>query len=146
MNNLKKSFAAALVAIGALWAGTAHAGDVSWSVGVNLPGPVVVAGGGYYPPVYVPRPVHVVPAYPVGYYHHRPHVRHHGHGHGHGYYGHPGVRHDRWHGHHGGHYGHGYGRVHDRGYDRGHDHRGHDRGDRGHGRGDRDHGPRGGRH
>jgi hypothetical protein len=135
MNNLKNSFAAALVAIGALWAGTANAGDVNWSVGVNLPVPVIVAGGGYYPPVYAPRPVHVVPAYPVGYY--RPYNR------GHVHYTHPGVRYDRGYGRHDhGHYGHGRGP--DRDHDRGH--RGHDRGDRGHDRGDRDHGPRGGRH
>lgn len=84
----------------ALLAGTgaAQARDVSWSVGIGVPGVVVGASNGYYapPPVYVappppvyyappPRPVYYAPpAYyappPVVYYGHR-HHRHHRHHH-----------------------------------------------------------------
>jgi hypothetical protein len=57
MLNFKTSIAAALVSIGALCTGTAHAGNVQWSVGINLP--VVTP---YYPaPVYAPAPVYVPP-------------------------------------------------------------------------------------
>jgi hypothetical protein len=129
MNKLKNSFAVALVAIGALWAGTANAGDVRWSVGVNLPVPVVVGAPVYYEPapVYAPPPVYYRPAPRVVYaprYYQPSYGR---------YYGPREVRWDR----------------HDhRGWDRDHgrNDRWHDHDDRRGGRDDRDHGPRGGRH
>jgi hypothetical protein len=142
MNKFKNAFAAALVAVGALCAGSAQASDVRWSVGVHLPlpVPVVVAPAYYPPPVYAPRHVHAYPA-PRMYYpapvRYDPPSYHHGR-----------VVHggrwdrDRWDGRHGSHGGNHQGhRGHDRDHDRD-DHRGHDRGDRG----DRDHGARGGRH
>jgi len=51
--------------------GAAQARDVSWSIGVGVPGVVVGAGGGYAPPpVYYappPRPVYYAPPPPVYY-------------------------------------------------------------------------------
>lgn len=106
--------------------GTAHAGDVFWSIGMsqpgihigvgNLPAPVIVGA----PVVVHPRPVYVPPPrviympprpvyYGYGYQ---------GYGYGYGY----GYGHERHHHHHG---------HRDRDYER-HDHRGGDRGDRGH--------------
>jgi hypothetical protein len=56
MFNRKSAFAA-LIALGALAAGSAHAGNVQWSVSVNLPVPVVGV------PVYhAPAPVYHAPA------------------------------------------------------------------------------------
>ena len=115
----------ALALAGGLFAGTAHAGRVNWSVNNNVPGPVY-AEPVYYappPPVYYapPPPVYYAPPPPV-YYRPRPVVvyppavvyrpgaaivggsweRHrHGHGHGRGHWR-GGDRHDR-----GGHYGQG---------------------------------------
>jgi hypothetical protein len=51
MFNRKSAFAA-LIALGALAAGSAHAGNVQWSVSVNLPVPVY----------HVPPPVYMEPA------------------------------------------------------------------------------------
>ncbi len=58
---IRKTLAiAALGLAGAAATGAAHAGNVSWSVGINLP-PLVISGGnvGYYhpAPVYYPPPV-----------------------------------------------------------------------------------------
>lgn len=101
MFNRKSAFAA-LVALGALAAGSsAHAGNVQWSVAVNLPVPVPVVVGApvyhapapvYYPPapvvVYRPAPPPPVVYRPVpvvdyrGWDHrHHHHHRHHGHRH-----------------------------------------------------------------
>jgi len=63
--------AAGVVAAGALFAATSASarGDVSWSVGVGLPGVAVGVGGpAYYPaPVYSPPPVYYAPPAPVYY-------------------------------------------------------------------------------
>jgi hypothetical protein len=64
--------AAGVVAAGALFAATSASarGDVSWSVGVGLPGVAVGVGNpGYYPaPVYAPpAPVYYAPPAPVYY-------------------------------------------------------------------------------
>ena len=102
----------ALAALGG--APVAHArGDVTWSVGVGVPGVVVGATNGYPayvapPPVYYappprvvytpPQPVYYTPppppvVYGPGYgYYNRGHRHHHHHGHGHGH-GHGGGRH-----------------------------------------------------
>ncbi|MET0351370.1 MAG: hypothetical protein ABW067_16375, partial [Rhizobacter sp.] len=64
----------ALALAGGLFAGSAHAGRVSWSVNINVPGPVY-AEPAYYapPPVYYapPPPVYYAPPPPV-YYRPRP--------------------------------------------------------------------------
>ncbi|HZE91695.1 MAG TPA: hypothetical protein VE029_08350 [Rhizobacter sp.] len=73
MLNFKTSIAAAVVSVGALCAGTAHASNVQWSVGINLPAvTTVVSSDAYYDyaapayyapaPVYLPRPVYQQPA------------------------------------------------------------------------------------
>jgi hypothetical protein len=103
MFNRKSAFAA-LVALGALAAGSsAHAGNVQWSVAVNLPVPVpVVVGAPVYhvpaplyhqpapvvvyrpapPPAVVYRPVPVVDYRGWDRHHyHRHHRHHHGHRH-----------------------------------------------------------------
>lgn len=109
MFNRKSAFAA-LVALGALTAGSAHAGNVQWSVSVNLPpvGTVVSNVPVYHAPApvyhapapvyHVPAPVYHAPA-PVVVYrpvpvaapvygaphwkqHHRHHRHHHQHGRG----------------------------------------------------------------
>ncbi|MDH6165752.1 hypothetical protein M2282_000880 [Variovorax boronicumulans] len=63
--------AAGVVAAGALFAATSASArsDVSWSVGVGLPGVAVGVGGpAYYPaPVYSPPPVYYAPPAPVYY-------------------------------------------------------------------------------
>ncbi|HEY0821265.1 MAG TPA: hypothetical protein VGD46_20970 [Rhizobacter sp.] len=63
MFNRKSAFAA-LIALGALAAGSAHAGNVQWSVSVNLPVPVVGVPVYHAPaPVYhAPAPVYHAPA------------------------------------------------------------------------------------
>jgi hypothetical protein len=95
---------AGLVAFGALFAATSASarGDVSWSIGVGIPGVAVgVAAPAYYPPpapvyyappppvyyrppppvYYRPAPVYYAPpayyAPPRGYYRHHRHHRHH---------------------------------------------------------------------
>jgi hypothetical protein len=104
-----KSIVLALAAVGGtLGAGVAHAGGVSWSVGVNVPfvgavvgnapvyrqayvAPVYAPAPAYYAPAYGPAPVYVAPAYYApgyygGYYRARPVVypyRHAGWGYGH---------------------------------------------------------------
>jgi hypothetical protein len=61
---IRKSLAiAALGLAGVAATGAAHAGGVSWSVGIHLP-PLVISGGnvGFYPaPVYYPPPVVYAP-------------------------------------------------------------------------------------
>lgn len=62
---IRKSLAiAALGLAGVAATGAAHAGNVSWSVGINLP-PLVISGGNvgaYYPaPAYYPPPVVYAP-------------------------------------------------------------------------------------
>lgn len=97
---MNKSIILALAAAGTLLgAGVAHAGNVQWSVGINLPVPgivlplpgVVVTGGSVYQqpsygyraePVYAPEPVYYAPE-PVYYapepvyYPRQPQWRHH---------------------------------------------------------------------
>jgi hypothetical protein len=121
MFNRKSSIAAALLAVGTVFAGTAQASNVQWSIGINLP-PVatVIASEPVYhaaPTYYAPAPVYVQPA-PVVVYRPAPRVvyrpepvyapryyapavvragwavpsRGHGHGHGHG----RGHDHDRY--------------------------------------------------
>jgi hypothetical protein len=63
MINLKTSFAAALVTVGALCASGAQAANVQWSVGINLPVVGTVISNA---PVYAPAPVYYPPA-PVYY-------------------------------------------------------------------------------
>jgi len=108
-----KSVVLALVtSTAALGATSAHAGGVSWSVGINTPvvGTVISNGPAYYGPgygvyapvpVYAPAPVYVAP--PVAYYpapvvYEGPvlYPRYYGYG----YVGHPGWRHGHrhWHG------------------------------------------------
>lgn len=112
MFNRKSAFAA-LIALGALAAGSAHAGNVQWSVSVNLPpvGTVISSAPVYHVPApvyHVPAPVYHAPApvpvvvyrpapppvvvyrpVPVvddrGWGHRHPHHRRHHHGHGHGH-------------------------------------------------------------
>lgn len=65
MFNRKSAFAAALIALGTVAAGSAHASNVQWSVAVNLPpvGTVISSAPVYVPaPVYAPAPVYVRPA------------------------------------------------------------------------------------
>jgi len=89
---VNKIFATALVAVATFGAGAAHASNVHWSIGINVPAPV------YYEPApvyYQPAPVYVEPApvyvrpyvvpgpviYGSGYYgyrHHHHHWRDHG--------------------------------------------------------------------
>ena len=58
--NLFRAFPAALVVAAAALGGTAHAGNVSWSVGIHAaPGVAIGIGSG---PYLVPRPVYVAPA------------------------------------------------------------------------------------
>lgn len=110
----------------ALGAANAHAGGVSWSVGIHTPvvGTVISNRPAYYEPayyapdygayapVYAPAPVYRVVPPPVAYYpapvvYHRPvpvlYPRYY-----HGYARHPGWRHGHghrhWHGGHGGHH------------------------------------------
>lgn len=64
-STIRKRLAIATLGVaGAVATGAAHAGDVSWSIGINLP-PLLISGGNvaaYYPvPVYVPPPVVYVP-------------------------------------------------------------------------------------
>ena len=78
---IKSVVLACVAAATTLGAASAHAG-VQWSVGINLPVPVVgavvssgpVYGPGYYgyapAPVYAPVPVYAAPVYGVGYYPH----------------------------------------------------------------------------
>lgn len=66
MFNRKTAFAA-LIALGAMFAGSAHAGNVQWSVSVNLPpvGTVVSNAPVFHAPApgyYVPAPVYHAPA------------------------------------------------------------------------------------
>ena len=83
-----KFAAAATVAAGALFAGTAANAGGAFSVGINLPGLAIGVAPGYYEPApvyYRPSPVYY-DAPPV-YYRPAPgYYRGHGHGHGHGYY------------------------------------------------------------
>ena len=77
-STLFKWAAAGAVAFGALFAATSASarGDVSWSIGVGVPGVAVGVGG----PAYYPAPVYYAPpAYyaPRGYYRHHRHHRHH---------------------------------------------------------------------
>jgi hypothetical protein len=60
MLNRTSSIAAALLALGTVCAGSAHASNVQWSVGINLPavGTVISNAPVYYPPA----PVYVEPA------------------------------------------------------------------------------------
>lgn len=96
---------AALIALGAMAAGSAHAGSAQWSVSVNLPFPPVpvvhVPAPVYHPPMPVPAPVVVYrPAPPPvvvyrpvpvadyrgwdhRHHHHHRYHRHHGHHHRH---------------------------------------------------------------
>jgi hypothetical protein len=65
---MNKVILAVLVSSAGLWAGTAHAGNVSWSVGINAPGiGTVISNVAAYPvPIYVPAPVYssgYVPGY-----------------------------------------------------------------------------------
>ncbi len=63
MLNRKASIAAGLLALGSVFAGTAHAADVHWSIGINLPvvGTVISNAPVYHAPrpVYGPPPVMV---------------------------------------------------------------------------------------
>ena len=79
MFNRKSSIAAALLAVGTVCVGTAHASNVQWSIGINLPPvgtviasePVYQAAPTYYD--YAPAPVYVQPA-PVVVYRPAPRV------------------------------------------------------------------------
>ena len=79
MLNRKTPFIAALALLGALSTAGAHAANVQWSIGVNLPPVTTVVSSGpvYAEPVYVqpayyePAPVYVQPA-PVVVYRPRP--------------------------------------------------------------------------
>ena len=78
MVNRKSSIAAALLALGTVCAGTAHAANVQWSIGINLPqvGTVISSEPVYYQapqPYYAPEPVYVQPA-PVVVYRAAPRV------------------------------------------------------------------------
>jgi hypothetical protein len=63
MFNRKTAFAAALLAVGTVAAGSAQAANVQWSIGINLP-PVgtVISSAPVYQPYYEPAPVYVQPA------------------------------------------------------------------------------------
>lgn len=73
-----------LLTAGALGAGTAHAGGVQWSIGIQLPAPPVVVYPAPPQRVYAPAPVYVRPAPQVIYVepprawprHHHHHQRH----------------------------------------------------------------------
>jgi hypothetical protein len=73
MFNRKFAFAAALVALGTVAAGSAQASNVQWSVGINLPqvGTVISNAPVYqqpaYEPYYEPAPVYVQPVPQVVY-------------------------------------------------------------------------------
>lgn len=79
MSNRKTLFVGALALAGAFFTAGAQAGNVQWSVGVNLPPVTTVVSNGpvyaapvYAPPVvYEPAPVYVEPA-PVVVYRPRP--------------------------------------------------------------------------
>ena len=78
MFNRKSSIAAALLALGTVCAGTAHASNVQWSIGINLPpvATVIASEPVYYqaqPTYYEPAPVYVQPA-PVVVYRPAPRV------------------------------------------------------------------------
>jgi hypothetical protein len=63
MFNRKSAFAAALIALGTVAAGSAHASNVQWSVGINLPQVgTVISNAPVYQPYYEPAPVYVRPA------------------------------------------------------------------------------------
>ena len=59
--NLFRPFSAAVVMAAAALGGTAHAGNVSWSVGIHA-APGVAIGIGSGPFMVAPRPVYVAPA------------------------------------------------------------------------------------
>jgi hypothetical protein len=66
MFNRKFAVAAALVALGSAGVSSAHASDVQWSVGINLPPVATVISNGpmvmhTVQPVYMPAPVYVQP-------------------------------------------------------------------------------------
>ena len=64
MTKTRSLYASAGVALALLaGAGAAQARDVSWSVGIGVPGVVVGASNGYY----APAPVYVAPPPPVYY-------------------------------------------------------------------------------
>ena len=67
---MNKVILAVLVSTTGLCAGTAHAGNVSWSVGINAPGiGTVISNVPAYPvPVYVPAPVYSSSYAPVQVY------------------------------------------------------------------------------
>ena len=83
MLNRKTPFIAALALLGALSTAGAHAANVQWSIGVNLPPVTTVVSSGpvygqpvyaepvYVQPAYAPAPVYVQPA-PVVVYRPRP--------------------------------------------------------------------------
>jgi hypothetical protein len=77
MFNRKSSIAAALLAVGTVCVGTAHASNVQWSIGINLPpvGTVIASEPVYQaaPTYYAPAPVYVQPA-PVVVYRPAPRV------------------------------------------------------------------------
>jgi len=78
MFNRKSSIAAALLALGTVCAGTAHASNVQWSIGINLPpvATVIASEPVYYqaqPTYYEPASVYVQPA-PVVVYRPAPRV------------------------------------------------------------------------
>lgn len=60
MFNAKSAFAASLMVLGTLAAGSAHAGNVQWSVSVNLPPVGTVVSS--VPVYHAPAPVYHVPA------------------------------------------------------------------------------------
>jgi hypothetical protein len=135
MLNRKSAFAATLLALGTVTAGTAHAGDVHWSIGVNLPqvGTVISNEPVYQAPrpvYHAPRPVYVQPAPVVVYRPAPPVVYQPAPVYAPGYYGHPGVIRSGW----TTYPGHRHDR-HDRHHRYGHRHDHHDRDDH---RGDRD--------
>ncbi|MEO8153781.1 MAG: hypothetical protein ABI605_11980 [Rhizobacter sp.] len=77
MFNRKSAIATALLALGTVCAGTAHAANVQWSIGINLPvvGTVISSEPMYQEPrpYYAPAPVYVEPA-PVVVYRPEPRV------------------------------------------------------------------------
>lgn len=77
MFNRKSSIVAALLAVGTVCVGTAHASNVQWSIGINLPpvGTVIASEPVYQaaPTYYAPAPVYVQPA-PVVVYRPAPRV------------------------------------------------------------------------
>jgi hypothetical protein len=98
---------AALVALGVAAAGAAHAGDVQWSVSVNLPPigvPVYhVPAPVYHPPMPAPVVVYRPAPPPVVVYRPVPVVDHRDWGHRYDHPRHQHHRHHRHHGHHGHH-------------------------------------------